>query len=79
MPAYCGTNRFAQTIGAPFDIWAYTKTVGTGPATKYVFTVVPDNVRPANHSVQFKPEFWKKTVQGTMIPNNLKVLLEGIA
>ncbi len=79
MPVYCGTNKMAQTIGAPFDIWAYTKTSGTGPATKYLFTVVPDNVRPANHSVTFNEAFMKKTVQGTMVPNNMKVLLEGLA
>lgn len=79
MPKYCGTNAHAQVIGAEFDIWAYTKTSGTGPMTKYLFTVVPDNVRPANHSVVFTDEFLKKTVSGTMIPNDVGTLLNGIA
>lgn len=71
LPALATKYR-AQIHGA-FDIWLYTKPMGFGAARKYFVTAQADSVRPAKHSVNFKP--------GTnlaMIPNNLKDLLGAI-
>lgn len=44
-----------QRIAAPFDLWLYTVPVGFGPGRKFYVTAQSDNVRPAKHSVTFKP------------------------
>lgn len=62
-----------QRIHSVFDLWLYTNPVGFGPARKWFVTAQADAVRPAKHSVTFKP--------GTnlaMIPNDLKALLGSI-
>lgn len=63
-----------QRIHSVFDIWAYTNPIGFGAARKWYVTLQADSVRPAKHSVTFKP--------GTnlaMIPNDLRSLLGAMA
>lgn len=74
LPIIEGTNAMAQSIGSPFDLWLYTKPIGFGPGRQYTLTAIPDQVRPAKHSVTFKP-----TAKLGMLPNDLKALLEMLA
>ncbi len=63
-------TKFRAQIHGAFDIWMYAKPIGFGAARKYFMTAQADSVRPAKHSVNFKP--------GTnlaMIPNDMKALL----
>lgn len=72
LPAIMTSMR--QRIHSVFDIWLYTKPIGFGPARKYYVTAQADSVRPAKHSVSFRP--------GTnlaMIPNDLKSLFGAMA
>lgn len=53
LPAMATSIR--QRIAGAFDIWLYTKPIGFGPGRKYYVTAQADSVRPAKHSVNFKP------------------------
>lgn len=59
-----------QRIHSPFDLWLYTKPMGFGPARRYTVTAIADNVRPAKHSVTFKPG-----ANPAMIGNTMQELL----
>ena len=66
-------TQMRQRIHSVFDLWLYTNPIGFGPARKWFVTAQADSVRPAKHSVNFKP--------GTnlaMIPNDMKALLGAI-
>jgi hypothetical protein len=59
-----------QTIHSPFDLWLYTKPLGFGVGRKWYLTAVADSVRPAKHSVCFKPG-----ANPAQIPNTVRDLL----
>lgn len=63
-------TKYRAQIHAAFDIWMYMKPIGFGPARRYLMTAQADLVRPAKHSVNFKPGS-----NLAMIPNDLKTLL----
>ena len=44
-----------QRIHSVFDLWLYTNPVGFGTARRWYVTAQADSVRPAKHSVAFKP------------------------
>lgn len=63
-----------QRIHSVFDLWLYTNPIGFGAARKWYVTAQADSVRPAKHSVTFKP--------GTnlaMIPNDMRSLFAALA
>ena len=72
LPAIMGRGR--QHIHKAFDLWLYTKPSGYGPGRRYMVTAVADQVRPAKHSVTFKPG-----ANAAMLSNDMKALLEAIA
>jgi hypothetical protein len=61
---------YRQRIHSAFDLWLYTKPMGFGPARQFQMIAIPDNVRPAKHSVTFKPG-----TNPAQIPNTLRALL----
>lgn len=63
-----------QRIHSPFDIWLYTIPVGFGAARSWYVTAQADAIRPAKHSVT-----WKPTTNVSRIPNNLPALLAALA
>lgn len=65
---------YRQRVHSAFGIWLYTKPIGFGPARKYTVTALPDNVRPAKHSVTFKPG-----VNAGMLENTMGALLGALA
>lgn len=72
LPVMCTSIR--QRIHSPFDLWLYTKPEGFGPARKYFVTAVADSVRPAKHSVIFKPA----PITPARIPNTVAALLQSL-
>ena len=61
---------YRQRVHSAFGIWLYTKPAGFGAARKYYVTALPDNVRPAKHSVTFRPG-----VNAGMLENTMGALL----
>jgi len=70
LPMCAGRNVVGQTIAASFDLWLYTVPSGFGPGRKFYVTALPDQVRPAKHSVEFKDG-----VNVARLPNTIKELL----
>lgn len=64
---------FRQMIGGYFDVWAYTKTTGYGAGVRRWLTLIPDNVRPAKHSIHLKDG-----VNPAQIPNTMHALQDAI-
>lgn len=86
LPVVAGRNVMAQRIGSAFDLWLYTvpqgydaipapglpeKAVALLAKRKFFVTAIPDEVRPAKHSVKFKAG-----VNAARIPNTMKALME---
>jgi hypothetical protein len=64
LPVMCSAIR--QRIHSAFDIWLYTSPLGFGPARKWYVTAQADSVRPAKHSVTFKPGVNIAQIENTM-------------
>lgn len=68
-----GSN-YRQRIHSAFDLWLYTAPEGFGPARRYYVTAVADAVRPAKHSVIFKPA----PVNPARIENTMQALFNSL-
>lgn len=86
LPVVSGRNIFAQKIGSAFDLWLYTVPQGYDAVAspglpeaaraklarrQFFVTAVPDEVRPAKHSVKFKDG-----ANIARIPNTMKALAD---